>query len=96
MAKALEYEKTDKHGDPIKHLTTGTTLTVCLPRKSHQAKKQHIDPTEVGASLDEDDCDYQDTEPVESKSISPSEGNCQDTLPSNAEASSLLCVFVSF
>jgi len=96
MAKALEYEKTDKHGDPIKCLTTGTTLTVCPPQKSCQAKKQRIDPTEVGASLDEDDCDYQDTKPVESESTSPSEGNCQDTLPSNTEASSLLCIFVLF
>jgi len=96
MAEALEYEKTDEHGDPIKRLTTRTTLTVCPPRKSRQAKKQRIDPTEVGASSDEDDRDYQDTKPVESESTSPSEGNCQDTLPSNAEASSLLCVFVSF
>jgi hypothetical protein len=94
MAEALEYEKTDKHGDPIKRLTAGTTPTVRPPRKSRQAKKQHIDTTEVGASSDEDDRDYQDTEPVESKSTSPSEGDCQDTLPSNAEASSLLHLFV--
>jgi hypothetical protein len=97
MAEALEYEKTDEHGDPIKRLTTGTTHTVRPPRTSRQAKKkQRIDTTEVGASSDEDDRDYQDTEPVESESTSPSEGDCQDTLPSNAEASPLSTLLFLF
>ncbi|KAF8502580.1 hypothetical protein F5888DRAFT_1904208 [Russula emetica] len=81
MAEALEYEKADNDGNPIKRLTT---LTVRPPRKSRQVKKQRIDTTDMGASSDEDDCDYQDTEPaeLESESSSPSEGDCQDTLPS--------------
>ena len=65
MAEALEYESTDKHGDPIKCLTTRTTLTVHPPRKSCQAKKQCINPTEVGASSDKDDHNYQDTNRAE-------------------------------
>jgi hypothetical protein len=85
MAEALEHEKADDDGNPIKRLTN---VTVRPPRKSRQAKKQRIDPTEVGAPSDEDDHDYQDTEPAESVSSSPSEGDCQDTLPSNAEVSS--------
>lgn len=94
MAEALEYEKADNDGNPIKRLTT---LTVRPPRKSCQVKKQRIDTTDMGASSDEDDCDYQDTEPaeLESESSSPSEGDCQDTLPSNAEASSYFCLIVS-
>ncbi|KAF8485553.1 hypothetical protein F5888DRAFT_1911735, partial [Russula emetica] len=89
MAEALEYEKADNDGNPIKRLTT---LTVRPPRKSRQVKKQHIDTTDMGASSDEDDCDYQDTEPaeLESESSSPSEGDCQDTLPSNAEVADIL------
>lgn len=89
MAEALEYEKADDDGNPIKR---PATLTVRPPRKSRQAKKQRIDTAEMGASSDEDDRDYQDTEPAESESTSPSDRDCQDILPSNAEASSLLCL----
>jgi hypothetical protein len=84
MAEALEHEKVDEHGKPIKRLTAVSVGS----RKSRQAKKQRIDTTDLAFS-DEDDRDYQDTELVESESTSPSESNCQDTLPSNAEASFL-------
>jgi hypothetical protein len=86
MAEALQHEKVDEHGKTIKRLTA---VTMGLPRKFRQAKKQHVDTTEIAASSDEDDHDYQDTELAESESTSPSESNCQDTLPSNAEASFL-------
>jgi len=85
MAEALQHEKVDEHGKPIRRLTAVTTG---LPRKSRQAKKQRVDTTEI-ASSDEDDRDHQDTEPAESESTTPSESNCQDTLPSNAEVSFL-------
>ena len=84
MAEALASEKADEHGNTIKRFTT---VTACPPRKSRQAKKQRIDTTEAAASSDEDDHDYQNTEPVESESTSLSEGNCEDLLPSNAEVS---------
>jgi hypothetical protein len=84
MAEALQHEKVDEHGKPIKRLTAVNVGS----RKSRQAKKQRVDTTEL-ASSDEDDHDYQDTEAVESESTSPSESNCQDALPSNAEASFL-------
>lgn len=93
MAEALAHEKADEHGNPIKRFTT---LTVGPPRKSRQAKKQRIDTAEAVASSDEDDHDYQDTEPVESESTSPSEPDCQDAIPSNAEAIFILCLIVLF
>jgi hypothetical protein len=84
MAEALQHEKVDEHGKTIKRLTA---VTIGLPRKSRQAKKQRVDTTEIIASSDEDDRDFQDTESAESESTSPSESNCQDALlPSNAEA----------
>ena len=91
MAEAFASEKANEHGNPMRCFMDTTAHP---PWKPRQAKKQHIDPTEVGASSDENDHDYQDTDPIESESTSPSEGDCQDThitLPSNAEASSLLC-----
>jgi hypothetical protein len=94
MAEALEYEKADDEGNPIKR---PTNVTVRRPRKPRQTKKQRIDTTEMGASSDEEDHDYQesvqDTEPAESESTSPSEGDRQDTLPSNAEASSFFLTY---
>ena len=78
MAEALEHEKVNEHGKPIKCLTAVNVGS----RKSRQAEKQRVNTTEL-ASLDEDDHDYQDTEAVESESTSPSESNCQGALPSN-------------
>lgn len=73
MAKALQHEKVDEHGKPIKCLTA---VTLDLPQNFCQAKKQHVDTTDIAVSSDEDDHDYQDTELAESESISPSEFSC--------------------
>jgi hypothetical protein len=89
MAEALAYEKADEHGNTIKRFTA---IAGRPPRKSRQAKKQRIDTAEAAASSDEDDHDYQNTEPAESESTSHSEGNCEDLLPSNAEVSFLYLI----
>ncbi len=90
MVDALQHEMADEHGNPMRCFMA---LATCQPQKSCQAKKWCIETTEVAITLDEDDCDYHDTEPVESKSSSPSESNsCHG--PSNAEVS-FLCVTVS-
>jgi len=92
MAEALAYEKADKHGNIIRCYmapTVGPSWKPC------QAKKQHINTIEVVLS-DEDNHDYQDTEPAESKSTSLPESDCQDTLPSNAEKSFLIPCSLSF
>jgi hypothetical protein len=92
MAEALEFEKADEHGNPIKRLKA---LNINSPRKP-RAKKQRIDTTE--ASLDEDDLEYQDADTVESESTSASEPlelDGQDTFQPNAEVSSLLYCFHS-
>jgi hypothetical protein len=86
MAEALEYEKADEHGNPIKRLLPPA---VGPHRKARQVKKQRIDTSGVEASSDEDNHSYRDTEPAESESTSSSESECQYTLPSNAEASFL-------
>ncbi len=78
MAEALQYEKTDKDRNTIRCFKAGTAHPT---QKSHQAKKQCIDTSVAAASSDDEDCDYQETKPVESESTSPSESDCV----SNAE-----------
>ncbi len=90
MADVLQHEMADKHGNPMRHFMA---LAAHQSQKSHQAKKRHIETTEVAITSDENDCDYHDTEPVESKSSSSSESDSHHS-PSNAEISSL-CVTVS-
>jgi hypothetical protein len=91
MAEALQHEKADEHGNPIKRLT-GTATTRPL-RKARQVKKQRVDVV----TSDEDDHDYQNnTEPAESESASPSESDSVLLLPSNAEVSYHICRLISF
>jgi hypothetical protein len=71
MAEALQFEKADEHGNPIKCLTG----TLCPLQKPRQTKKQCTDVTEVVVSSDEDNHNYQDMESVKSVSTSPSESD---------------------
>jgi hypothetical protein len=85
MAKALELEKVDEHGNTIKCLTGVTTHPA---RNSRQAKKQCTDPVEPAVSSDRDDLNYQVIEPAESESTSISENDVQ-VPPSNEEVGHL-------
>ena len=89
MAEALQFEKADEHGNTIKRFTGGTAGPL---RKSRRAKKQRIDPNDVVASSDEDDCDYEGTELADSESTSVTESD----RVSNAEVTSLPLVMVVF
>jgi hypothetical protein len=81
MAEALEFEKADEYGNPVKR------PAVRPPGKLRQAKKQRVATTATAASSDEDDCDYvaQGSQELESESSSNSGSDLSDILPSNAE-----------
>jgi len=92
MAKALEFEKADELGNPIKRLAVGSAATPHPPRKARIAKKPRINMTEAIVSSDEGDLNYEATEPVESGTLL-SEGD--DVLPSNAEVCYPVCLIIS-
>lgn|ERR1700761_1093059 len=102
MAEALEFEKADELGNPIKRLTAAT-LPVRHPRKPRQVKKQRIESTaitDVAAaalvlSSDENDLDYEATEPAESEDSAPSECDSVEMVPSNAEVGTLFVLILS-
>ena len=79
MAEAIELEKVDEHGKPVKHLMAHQ------PWKPRQGKKQLADTMGITTSSDDDDRDYDDLPPLESVVTSDSESDSDDTLPSNAE-----------
>jgi hypothetical protein len=79
MAEAIELEKVDEHGKPVKRLMARQ------PRKPRQGKKQLADTTGITTSSDDDDRDYDNLPPLESVVTSDSESDSDDTLPSNAE-----------
>jgi hypothetical protein len=85
MAEAIALEKVDEDGNLVKRLATRSS------QKHRQTPKQHVETTaaEKGASMDEDDEDY---EIPELKSGSDSDSDCEpgDTLPSNAEVHCLI------
>lgn len=84
MAEALELEKVDEHGKPIKRLAAHP------PRKPRQAKKQQVDTVDTAGFSDVDDDDYEDLPPLGSRATSTSESDSDDMLPSNAE----VCIFL--
>lgn len=84
MAKAIELEKVDEHGKPVK------CLMARQPRKPQQGKKQLADTMGIMASSDDDDRDYDNLPPLESVVTSDSESDSDDTLPSNAEIANIL------
>jgi len=88
MAEALEFEKVDEHGNPVKHYFGPTS------HKPQKAKKPRVDiGTSVTlGSLDEDDHDFEC--PEESESDSKSDGKSDDVLPSNAEVLRLVGRFL--
>jgi antitoxin (DNA-binding transcriptional repressor) of toxin-antitoxin stability system len=79
MAEAIELEKVDEHGKPVKR------LMACQPQKPRQGKKQLADTMGIMVSSDDDDRDYDDLPPLESVVTSDSESDPDGTLPSNAE-----------
>jgi hypothetical protein len=85
MADAIELEKVDEDGKPIKRLAPR------LPRKPHQTSKRHVDTavTENDESTDKDDQDY-DMPKLKSPSDSDSDGDLSDAPLSNAEVWHLL------
>jgi hypothetical protein len=85
MADAIELEKVDEDGKPIKRLAPR------LPRKPRQTSKRHVDTaaTENDKSTDKDDQDY-DMPELESPSDSDSDGDLSDAPLSNVEVWHLL------
>lgn len=84
MAEAIELEKVNEHGKPVK------CLMACQPRKPQQGKKQLADTTGIMASSDDDNRNYDNLPPLESVVTSDSESDSDDTLPSNAEIANIL------
>jgi hypothetical protein len=84
MAEALELEKVDEDGKPLKRLAAH------LPRKLRQAKKRRVDTVDIACISDVDDDDYEDVPPLGSTMTSTSESDSDDMLPSNAE----VCFFL--
>jgi hypothetical protein len=77
MAEALQFEKADEHGNPIKRL-------ILHPPRLPQTK-QCADTTPVVVSSDDDDHDYKDPGPLEHGSTESTESESQNMLPSHVE-----------
>jgi hypothetical protein len=90
IAEAIVLEKVDEDGKPLK------CLTAHLPRKPCEAKKQSTHMTEIAASSDEDDHDYEEPPPLEFGMTSGSGSDSDDVLPSNTEVFISIFCLVNF